>query len=149
MGTAKERFGSIDAGGQSGGILVSEEGKVIGISGFRFSDAAFGLAASAADLLPRIRRLIDGEDVFGLGNRPSFVEIGQEAAQFTLRDGWEVRAFYVEQAGGPQTGVQVAGENDAAIFLVDLYGSPAVVYLFPVRESWELGDRAVACLMEK
>lgn len=48
------------AGGQSGGALVSETGAVIGISGFSIADGKFALAASVADLAPRIRKLISG-----------------------------------------------------------------------------------------
>ena len=56
-------------GGQSGGALVSATGNVIGISGFRITEGSFGLVASSADLLPRIRQLIAGEDPSGLGDR--------------------------------------------------------------------------------
>ena len=48
------------AAGQSGGILVSDRAKVIGLSGFTFTEAGFGLVASSADLIPRIRQLIRG-----------------------------------------------------------------------------------------
>ena len=42
------------AGGQSGGIAVSPEGQAVGLSGLRFTEANYGLIASAADLLPVI-----------------------------------------------------------------------------------------------
>ena len=57
------------AGGQSGGVLVSNQGEVVGISGFAFSEAMFGLAASTADVGPKVARLIDGDDISGLGER--------------------------------------------------------------------------------
>jgi len=57
------------AGGQSGGVLVSKHGEVVGISGFSFSEAMFGLAASTADVGPRVARLIAGDDISGLGER--------------------------------------------------------------------------------
>ena len=44
------------AGGQSGGVLVSAQGDVIGISGMLFAEA-FTLAASSADLTPHAERL--------------------------------------------------------------------------------------------
>ena len=43
------------AGGQSGGVLVSEDGDVIGITGFFFGEQGFSLAASASDVLTRVR----------------------------------------------------------------------------------------------
>lgn len=45
------------AGGQSGGVLVSELGEVIGISGFSFANNEFALVASAADLAPLVQRM--------------------------------------------------------------------------------------------
>lgn len=45
------------AGGQSGGVLVSEIGEVIGISGFGFANNEFALVASAADLAPLVERM--------------------------------------------------------------------------------------------
>ena len=41
------------AGGQSGGALVAEDGRVIGVSGFLFA-GVYGLIASAADLAPHV-----------------------------------------------------------------------------------------------
>ena len=54
-------------GGQSGGVLVSDRGQVIGVSGIEWG--SFAMVASAADLAPRITRLIAGEDTSGLGDR--------------------------------------------------------------------------------
>ena len=54
-------------GGQSGGVLVSDRGQVIGVSGIEWD--SFAMVASAADLAPRIARLIAGEDASGLGDR--------------------------------------------------------------------------------
>lgn len=45
------------AGGQSGGVLVSDGGEVIGISGFSFANNEFALVASAADLAPLVERM--------------------------------------------------------------------------------------------
>lgn len=56
------------AGGQSGGIAVTLDGDVIGLSGHRFTEANFGLIASAADLNPLVTKLI--ADAGGLVNDP-------------------------------------------------------------------------------
>ena len=56
-------------GGQSGGVLLNSRGEVIGISGFSFSAAGFGLAASSADIAPIVEKLIQGEFTSGLGDR--------------------------------------------------------------------------------
>lgn len=52
-------FFQVDAtitGGQSGGILVTQTGDVVGISTFYFS--GFGLASSVADALPRLNAML-------------------------------------------------------------------------------------------
>ena len=57
------------AGGQSGGALVNDRGEIVGISTYSLSEANFGLAASSADVLPIVKKLIEGEFTSGLGNR--------------------------------------------------------------------------------
>ncbi len=77
------------ARGQSGGVLVSENSDVIGISGFFFTEARFGLIASAADVLPRIRSLIAGQDVAQLGERVLPLAEGVRADEFRLDHEWD------------------------------------------------------------
>ena len=57
------------AGGQEWRRACFDMGDVIGISGLTISEGQFALVASAADLLPRIRQLLAGEDPSGLGYR--------------------------------------------------------------------------------
>ena len=52
-------------GGQSGGVLASAAGAVVGMTGFASDFGHFGMAMSAADLLPRVTALLTGEDVPG------------------------------------------------------------------------------------
>ncbi|MDH3260827.1 MAG: serine protease [Acidimicrobiia bacterium] len=59
---------AVIAGGQSGGALVSNHGEVVGISGLLFAEG-FALAASAPDVLPRIRAALSGETLDGLDAR--------------------------------------------------------------------------------
>ncbi len=64
-------FFQVDAttvGGQSGGILVTQQGDVIGISTFYFN--GFGLASSVADALPRLNDMLAGNADFALETRP-------------------------------------------------------------------------------
>ena len=88
------------AGGQSGGVLVSEEGEIIGISGFFFSEAGFGLVASAADVLPRVESLIAGEDVAGLGDRRLPSEGGQLEYALELHDFWDTQMYVINEPIG-------------------------------------------------
>ena len=83
------------AGGQSGGLLVSEDGEAIGISGLKFRETGFGLVASAADILPRVERLIAGEDVAGLGDRRIRLEGGRLEHDLVLANNWDERAYMI------------------------------------------------------
>lgn len=56
------------AGGQSGGVLVSSDGEVVGVSGFVFTEGDFALVASSADVAPIVSELIAG-DTSGLRDR--------------------------------------------------------------------------------
>ena len=77
-------------GGQSGGVLVSEKAEVIGLSGFSLSEAGFGIVASAADVLPRVQKLIAGRDVAQLGNRRIPSGDGNRQHTFDLKRGsWQ------------------------------------------------------------
>ena len=110
------------AGGQSGGMLVSSSGEVIGISGFALSEAGFGLVASAADVMPRITGLIEGEDVAGLGDRSVPLEGGLLEYNFSLGDQKTLRTYVVNEPSGTTIDIEVSGENDVAFFLTDPYG---------------------------
>jgi S1-C subfamily serine protease len=110
------------AGGQSGGVLVSEFGEVIGISGFSFSEAAFGLVASAIDVLPRIQGLIAGEDTDGLGDRCLLLEGGELDNQALLHHEWESHVFVVNQPVGTEIEIKVSGINDGGFVLMDVLG---------------------------
>lgn len=56
-------FFQVDASiapGQSGGALLDDEGRLIGLSGIRFGEGAFGLALETDSLVERVQMLIDG-----------------------------------------------------------------------------------------
>ena len=107
-------------GGQSGGALVSDTGAVIGISGFRAFDE-FGLAASSADLLPRIRQLIAGRDPSGLGKRQFDLEDGALRHKIAPRDYGE--AYIINEPHGTAVELGFAGANNVWLRLVDTYGN--------------------------
>ena len=110
------------AGGQSGGVLVSDRGDVIGTSGFSFTEAGFGLVASAADVMPRVSRLISGEDVAGLGDRRIPLEGGQLEHDLTLQNIWDTRLYVINEPAGTVVDIEVEGQNDVAFFVVDMFG---------------------------
>ena len=109
------------AGGQSGGVLVSEDGEVIGISGLLFTDA-FGIVASAADIAPRVAALIAGEDVPGLVVPRVPLEGGELRHDLNLQNTWHARAFVINEPAGTEIAIELDGENDGAFSIVDLTG---------------------------
>ena len=111
--------------GQSGGVLISEDGEVIGISGFTFSDADFGLAASAADLGPRVESLLAGEDIDGPGDRLFPTSGGSVSHSVTLSSRRDVAVFVASQPAGTVLDIRVESALDAAIMIVDPTGGVA------------------------
>ena len=111
--------------GQSGGVLISEDGEVIGISGFTFSAADFGLAASAGDLRPRVESLLAGEDIDGPGDRLVPTSGGGTSNDFTLDSGRRAAAFVTSPPAGTVLDIRVESELDVAVMIVDPTGDVA------------------------
>lgn len=110
------------AGGQSGGVLVSTTGQVIGISGYSFPDTSFAIIASATDLQPRVEGLIEGKDVSLLGDRR--IDFAKESSEHNLRmDGyWDPQAFIFDRPSNSLVEIEVEGINDLAFAILDLNG---------------------------
>ena len=68
-------------------------------SGFSFTEAGFGIAASAADILPRIDQLIAGERVDALGDRTLSLHKGHDLDDFFLNGYWVVPPLSVVNDG--------------------------------------------------
>ena len=107
-------------GGQSGGALVSDTGAVIGISGFR-AFVEFGLAASSADLLPRIRQLIAGGDPSGLGKRQLNLEGGSLRHRLAPRNYGDTYIIY--EPPGTAIEIEFIGGDDVRFQIVDTFGN--------------------------
>lgn len=107
-------------GGQSGGALVSDAGAVVGISGFR-AFGEFGLAASSADLQPRVRQLIAGRDPSGLGERQFDMEGGSLRFRLTPRNYGD--AYIINEPPGTAIEIEFSGGNDVRFQIVDSYGN--------------------------
>ncbi len=112
---------AIAIGGQSGGALVSAAGDVIGISGFRITEGKFALSASSADLLPRIRQLIAGEDPSGLGERQLPLEGGALYHELTLQRNLG-NVYIINEPAGAAIDIELSGADDARIRLYNPFG---------------------------
>ena len=114
-------------GGRSGGLLVSDTGGVIGISGFRVAGREFGLFASSADILPRIRQLIAGEDPAGLGERLLPAAGGKLRHALTLRNYWDELGYLINGPAGAEIELELIGESDGGISVFDAAGNELLV----------------------
>ena len=108
------------AGGQSGGALVSSTGYVIGISGFTIIEGKFVLSASSADLLPRIQKLIGGEDPAGHGERLLPLEGGVRRHELTLQNYGD--AYILNEPVGTSIEVELSGADEGGFRVFDSYG---------------------------
>ena len=107
-------------GGQSGGALVSDTGAVIGISGFK-AFVEFGLAASSADLSPRVRQLIARGDPSGLGKRP--FDLGGGSFRYRLTPQNYGDAYIIYEPPGTAIEIEFVGGTDVRFQVVDIYGN--------------------------
>jgi hypothetical protein len=147
------------AGGQSGGVLVSEAGEVIGISGFSFANSEFALVASAADLAPLIERMkSDSQRSMLISSRLSpekasqrhEFEFGREPADLLLvfelsedeivtgRDPAEEKEkeirFDLTFSGGGSVSVSVQSASDSRAGFASLQGTKDDKITFTPRE---------------
>ncbi len=114
-------------GGQSGGVLVSEMGDVIGISGFLFSEAAFALVASANDLLPRIETLVAGERTDQLVNwRLPLNQIGRTTAFAHLYGFWDQAIYIINEPPETTIEIEIDGDGDGVLSVVDILGNDII-----------------------
>lgn len=106
-------------GGQSGGALVSDQGYVIGISGLRFSDADFGLIASAKDIIPRVQSLIAGEALDGLGvQRLPANPVGSKKNRVvSLQSQWDEATYIIEAPVGDKVEITLDGAKSGFNFI--------------------------------
>ena len=114
------------AGGQSGGVLVSDKAEVIGISEFRFTEANFGLVSSAEDLRPRIEGLIAGEDVTGLGDRTLPTEDGLPRDRLTTNNDWDSQGYVVYGEADTDLSIEMSGKTDGGFALYDTFGDTLI-----------------------
>ena len=111
--------------GQSGGMLVNEFGEIIGVSGFRFSDAGFGLVAASGDIMSRVAGLLAGEDVDGLPDPNVFGERGAYTHRsLTIDNIWDSAVFVLDAPRYTEVEITVkGGRNDLGLRVRDMFGN--------------------------
>ena len=110
------------AGGQSGGALVNSNGGVVGISTFSFSEAGFGLATSAADDAPIVKKLIEGWNASGWSERRLPSGAGAFEFDIELVNQWDTRTFVLDPASGSMHEFWIDGPEDGLLRLFDPFG---------------------------
>ena len=113
-------------GGQSGGVLVSNAGEVIGISGLGWPAGwdgfRFAMVASAADLAPRINALTAGEDPSGLGRRRWQADSGAAEQDFVLDNLRHARMFTVKAEPEAELEFELSGSGEFSAEAMSLWG---------------------------
>ena len=137
------------AGGQSGGVLVSSDGEVVGVSGFVFTEGDFALVASSADVAPIVSELIAG-DTSGLRDRlvpasgqrlDSALATADLEYTIELANPWDSRVYVVDGQVGKEIEVSLEGESNVGIFVIGPPGD-IPVYADDARSGRESGSAA-------
>ncbi len=110
------------AGGQSGGALVSNAGQVVGLSGFSFADAAFGLALSGPDVQERIELIGNGGGADTASDRAMPTDAHLTSVQLTLENYYDERAFVIPTASGSAVTISVTSDDDIFFAVTDAWG---------------------------
>ncbi len=110
------------AGGQSGGMLVAADGRVIGISGMSLGDS-FAVAASAADLAAHLAALAAGKPTPGPALRAVPARGTSRSQSFQPAHFWDQRMYVIRPpiAQG-DINVSADSEGDALLFVTNIYG---------------------------
>jgi hypothetical protein len=103
--------------GQSGGVLVDAQGRLLGITGS--SRGRFAMALDAADALDRVERLLAGEDVDRTGDHllPAPDPAGEKTVTSTLRHRADARLWVIDGARGDEPAtISVTSDRPVALF---------------------------------
>lgn len=108
------------AGGQSGGVLVTERGNVIGISGFMYGNS-FALVASMADMTGLLQDLAAGKGANALPNQP-----GRRQFESALSGLWGTAVYRIAAEPGAEVEIEVSSAADILFSVLDIDGDPAL-----------------------
>ena len=104
---------------RTGWVLVSTRGDVLGVAGFQPLNTSFEVAASSADVMPRVEQLIAGGDPSELGERVIPVTEGKLRHEFTLENFFAQRAYVINEMAGTEISIELVGEEEGRIAVSD------------------------------
>ena len=111
------------AGGQSGGAMVDARGRLLGISGFSFTDAQYALVASSVDVGRVVGRLKRSAETLALGDRVFPEGRGELEFIVELEDWWDRRDFVLTAPEPTTVDFELACEGRAKMYLYDGTGT--------------------------
>lgn len=111
------------AGGQSGGAMVDAKGRLLGISGFSFTDAQYALVASSVDVGRIVGRLKRSAETPALGDRVFPEGRGELESIIELADRWDRRDFVLTAPEATTVNFELACEGRAQMYLYDGAGT--------------------------
>ena len=110
-----------------GWVVVSQTGDLIGILGQHDERGFLDLAASSSDILPRARQLIAGGDPSQLGNRGIPHKGAMLRHEVTLEHFLAQRAYVIDELPGTEIDIQVTGDEEGQLAVVDPLGRAVLV----------------------
>ena len=111
--------GAETASDETGWVLVSTSGDVIGVVGFRPINTHFEVAASSADILPRVGQLIAGWDPTQLGGREIPLTGGKLRHQVILEHFLAQRTYVINESSGTQIDIEFTGDYEGRLGVSD------------------------------
>ena len=92
---------------------------MLGVVGFRPLTTNFEVAASSADVLPRVAQLIAGGDPSELGERKVPVAEGSLRHEVALENFLAQSAFVIDEAAGTEVTMELEGESEGRLSVSD------------------------------
>lgn len=118
----------------TGWVLVSTAGDVLGVVGFQPLTTNFEVAASSADVLPRVAQLIAGGDPSELGERKVPVTEGSLRHEVALENFFAQRVYVINEAAGTEVTIELEGESEGRLSVSD---SISRILLGAIKDSAE------------
>jgi len=139
-------FFQVDAttvGGQSGGILVTHKGEVIGVSTFYYG--GFGLAGSVADTIHRLNAMLGNESDVVIDMRP--IQGSSFALSHTgvLAGDWDTKLFILDEPVDTEIELTLRGFGRPRVSVMSLEG----YYVDTVQLEAEEEDASLAFTVEE
>lgn len=109
------------AGGQSGGALIDDRGRVVGVSTWGWTEANFGVATSAIDDAEVVDLMLTDPGYSVSFNSRIDLEVEPSLAwEFELAGAWDLATFVVDEVTDT-IDLQVDGPGEAYVWLADSF----------------------------